>query len=145
MHCWNVPHRYHPTLGNYPAKQLELIDFMPVFLKAKRRVSAKHSANLMTRFKQVLSYAVRHGLLKYNVLTELKKPMLGCPLHRREAAKTNKVSKHFGKRLMIFPFTRAIKTFCAWCWFLPTAVTNCGWLKKQTLILRNECGQSRRE
>ncbi|WP_195837246.1 integrase arm-type DNA-binding domain-containing protein, partial [Vibrio cholerae] len=68
-----------PTLGNYPAKQLELIDFMPVFLKAKRRVSAKHSANLMTRFKQVLSYAVRHGLLKYNVLTELKKADVGVP------------------------------------------------------------------
>ncbi|HCZ9557170.1 site-specific integrase [Vibrio cholerae] len=68
-----------PTLGSYPAKQLELIDFMPVFLKAKRRVSAKHSANLMTRFKQVLSYAVRHGLLKYNVLTELKKADVGVP------------------------------------------------------------------
>lgn len=66
-----------PYLGKYPARQLELVDFMPVFQRAKKRVSAKHSANLMTRFKQVLSYAVRHGLLKYNVLTELKKADVG--------------------------------------------------------------------
>ncbi|OEE41575.1 tyrosine-type recombinase/integrase [Vibrio anguillarum] len=66
-----------PYLGRHQAKHLELADFMPIFKKAKQRVSAKHSANLMARFKQVLSYAVRHGLLKYNVLSEVKKADVG--------------------------------------------------------------------
>ena len=66
-----------PYLGLHQAKNLELADFMPVFKKAKQRVSAKHSANLMSRFKQVLSYAVRHGLLKYNVLSEVRKADVG--------------------------------------------------------------------
>ncbi|WP_422938867.1 phage integrase central domain-containing protein, partial [Vibrio crassostreae] len=68
-----------PYLGQRQAKHLELFDFMPVFQKAKKRVSAKHSANLMSRFKQVLSYSVRHGLLKYNVLSEVKKADVGVP------------------------------------------------------------------
>ncbi len=68
-----------PYIGIYPVKQLELSDFMPVFQKAKKRVSAKHSANLMSRLKQVLSYAVRHGLIKHNVISELKKRDVGSP------------------------------------------------------------------
>lgn len=66
-----------PYIGEYQAKHLELIDYMPVFRKARERVSPKHSANLMARFKQVLSFAVRHGLIKYNALSELKKTDVG--------------------------------------------------------------------
>ncbi|CAH8235642.1 tyrosine-type recombinase/integrase [Vibrio aestuarianus] len=68
-----------PYLGGYPVKQLELSDFMPTFHKAKHRVGPKHSANLMSRLKQVLSYAVRHGLIKNNVISELKKRDVGQP------------------------------------------------------------------
>ncbi len=68
-----------PYLGAYPVKQLELSDFMPVFQKAKRRVGPKHSANLMSRLKQVISYAVRHGLVQHNVISELKKQDVGQP------------------------------------------------------------------
>ncbi|EPW6625607.1 tyrosine-type recombinase/integrase [Vibrio vulnificus] len=74
-----------PDLGMLPAKLLELIDFMPVFQKARKRVSAKHAANLMSRVKQVLSFAVRHGLLKYNVLRELKKTDVGEPTTQKKS------------------------------------------------------------
>ncbi len=73
-----------PDLGMLPAKLLELTDFMPVFQKARKRVSAKHAANLMSRVKQVLSFAVRHGLLKYNVLRELKKTDVGEPTTQKK-------------------------------------------------------------
>lgn len=68
-----------PYIGAYPIKQLELSDFMPVFQRAKKRVSPKHSANLMSRLKQVISYAVRHGLIQHNVISELKKKDVGLP------------------------------------------------------------------
>ncbi|EGQ9312669.1 site-specific integrase [Vibrio vulnificus] len=74
-----------PDLGMLPAKLLELTDFMPVFQKARKRVSAKHAANLMSRIKQVLSFAVRHGLLKYNVLRELKKTDVGEPTTQKKS------------------------------------------------------------
>ncbi|HAS6381093.1 TPA: DUF4102 domain-containing protein [Vibrio vulnificus] len=74
-----------PDLGMLPAKLLELTDFMPVFQKARKRVSAKHAANLMSRVKQVLSFAVRHGLLKYNVLRELKKTDVGEPTTQKKS------------------------------------------------------------
>ncbi|HDY7815821.1 TPA: site-specific integrase [Vibrio vulnificus] len=74
----------YPDLGMLPAKLLELTDFMPVFQKARKRVSAKHAANLMSRVKQVLSFAVRHGLLKYNVLRELKKTDVGEPTTQKK-------------------------------------------------------------
>ncbi|CAK2786679.1 MULTISPECIES: tyrosine-type recombinase/integrase [Vibrio] len=77
-----------PYLGQRQAKHLELFDFMPVFQKAKKRVSAKHSANLMSRFKQVLSYSVRHGLLKYNVLSEVKKADVGVPTDTKKSKQT---------------------------------------------------------
>lgn len=66
-----------PHIGDVVASDLELTDCMPVFQLARDRVGPKHSANLMARFKQVLSYGVRHGLLKYNVLSELKKNDVG--------------------------------------------------------------------
>ncbi|EGR0763353.1 tyrosine-type recombinase/integrase [Vibrio parahaemolyticus] len=68
-----------PYLGTYPIKQLELVDFMPVFQKAKQRVGPKHSANLMSRLKQVISFAVRHGLVAHNPIGELKKRDVGVP------------------------------------------------------------------
>lgn len=74
-----------PYIGSYPAYQLELFDYMPIFKKAKERVSPKHSANLMSRIKSVLGYAVRHGLLKYNALAELKKVDVGSPTSVRRA------------------------------------------------------------
>lgn len=77
-----------PYLGAYQAKVLELSDYMPIFQKAKIRVSAKHAANLMSRFKQVLSYAVRHGLLKYNVLAELKKSDVGIAATPKKGKQT---------------------------------------------------------
>lgn len=78
-----------PYIGVYPAKQLELSDFMPVFQKAKKRVSPKHSANLMSRLKQVLSYAVRHGLIKHNVISELKKRDVGEPTEVKRSRQTS--------------------------------------------------------
>lgn len=77
-----------PYLGQRQAKHLELTDYMPIFQKAKNRVSAKHSANLMSRFKQVLSYAVRHGLLKYNMLAEVKKADVGAPTDTKKSKQT---------------------------------------------------------
>ncbi|MGL4223869.1 MAG: tyrosine-type recombinase/integrase [Vibrio sp.] len=68
-----------PYIGAYPAKQLELQDFIPVFHRARKRVGPQHSANLMSRLKHVLSYSVRHGLIKNNVLSELKKRDVGLP------------------------------------------------------------------
>ncbi|WED23045.1 integrase arm-type DNA-binding domain-containing protein [Vibrio sp. JC009] len=68
-----------PYIGVYPIKQLELADFISVFQKAKNRVGPKHSANLMSRLKQVISYAVRHGLIQHNVISELKKRDVGLP------------------------------------------------------------------
>lgn len=68
-----------PYLGHYPIKQLELVDFMPVFQKAKQRVSPKHSANLMSRLKQVISFGVRHGLVTHNPIGALKKRDVGLP------------------------------------------------------------------
>ncbi|MCZ8499315.1 hypothetical protein O9929_20490 [Vibrio lentus] len=73
---------------------------MPVFQKTKIRVSAKHSASLMSRFKQVLSYAVRHGLLKYNfMLAEVKKTDVGAPTDTKRASRQKLVFKHYGKLL----------------------------------------------
>lgn len=66
-----------PYVGDYCAADLELVDYVNVFRKANKRSGAKHSANLMARFKSVLSFAVRHGLLKYNVITDLKKTDVG--------------------------------------------------------------------
>ena len=68
-----------PHIGDTFLDELELTDCMPVFILARDRVGPKHSANLMSRFKQVLSYGVRHGLLKYNVLSEIKKNDVGVP------------------------------------------------------------------
>lgn len=68
-----------PHIGDVVAVELELTDCMPIFIAARDRVGPKHSANLMSRFKQVLSYGVRHGLLKYNVLSEIKKNDVGTP------------------------------------------------------------------
>ncbi|MCX8817011.1 tyrosine-type recombinase/integrase [Vibrio parahaemolyticus] len=69
-----------PYIGQYKAERLEIVDYMVVFKKARERVSAKHSANLMSRFKSVLSYAVRHGLLQHNVIMPLKKTDVGEPV-----------------------------------------------------------------
>ncbi|KUI98647.1 tyrosine-type recombinase/integrase [Vibrio sp. MEBiC08052] len=66
-----------PYIGAYPVRQLELIDFMPVFKKARERVSAQHAAGLMSKLKSVLSYAVRHGLIKFNPIAELRRTDVG--------------------------------------------------------------------
>ncbi|MFV0449831.1 MAG: tyrosine-type recombinase/integrase [Vibrio sp.] len=68
-----------PHIGDFSIHELELSDCMPVFRKARERVGPKHSANLMSRFKQVLSFGVREGIIKYNVLSELKKKDVGEP------------------------------------------------------------------
>lgn len=66
-----------PYIGDYPAESLELVDYVNVFKKANKRAGPKHSANLMSRLKAVLSFAVRHGILKYNVISDLKKADVG--------------------------------------------------------------------
>lgn len=68
-----------PYVGDYPAESLELVDYVNVFKKANHRAGPKHSANLMARLKAVLSFAVRHGILKYNVISVLKKNDVGKP------------------------------------------------------------------
>lgn len=88
-----------PYVGQHQAKHLELADFMPVFKKAKQRVSAKHSANLMSRFKQVLSFAVRHGLLKYNVLSEVKKADVGAQTDTKKGKQTEEGVKALWKAI----------------------------------------------
>ncbi len=69
-----------PYIGQYKAERLEIVDYIAVFKKARERAGAKHSANLMSRFKSVLTYAVRHGLLQHNVLLLLKKTDVGEPV-----------------------------------------------------------------
>ena len=79
-----------PLIGAYKASSVELIDYMEVFKKARQRVSAKHSAHLLTSFKSVLSFAVRHGLLKYNVLHSLRKSDVGEPASIRTTKQDTK-------------------------------------------------------
>lgn len=107
-----------PFVGAYKASSVELIDYMEVFKKARQRVSAKHSAHLLTSFKSVLSFAVRHGLLKYNVLQVLRKSDVGEPASIRtnkqdekglramwvliEQIKSHPSNRNFLRLLMIF-------------------------------------------
>lgn len=49
------------------SQAFRICSFIAVFKKAKLCESAKHPANLISCFKQVLSYADWYGLLKYNV------------------------------------------------------------------------------
>jgi integrase len=67
-------------LGNCAVTELELKDFLEVFGEAREKVSEKYSANLMSRFKSVLSFAVRHGMIKFNPLSELLKSDVGQPV-----------------------------------------------------------------
>ncbi|NIY91161.1 tyrosine-type recombinase/integrase [Vibrio diazotrophicus] len=92
-----------PYVGDYDAKDLELFDYVKVFKIASERVSPKHSANLMARFKGVLSFSVRHGLLKYNVISELKKNDVGKPTSVRSTKQEGSNVRRLWQLLSDFP------------------------------------------
>ncbi|PJC87792.1 integrase [Vibrio sp. HA2012] len=73
------------TLGNCLVSELELVDYLNAFAQARKRVSEKHAANLMARFKTVLSYAVRHSLIKFNPIAELIKTDVGKPVTAKKS------------------------------------------------------------
>ncbi len=100
-----------PYLGHYPIKQLELVDFMPVFQKAKQRVGPKHSANLMSRLKTVISFAVRHGLVAHNVITELKKLDVGEPSEPKRSKQSEVAVPVLWKAIDTLPIHESNKNF----------------------------------
>ncbi|WP_283130816.1 tyrosine-type recombinase/integrase [Enterovibrio norvegicus] len=81
-HMFDVDIR--PYIGAYPINRLELVDYMACFNHARDRVGPKHSANLMSRLKSVITLGVRHGIVKYNVIHLLKKEDVGKPVSRKK-------------------------------------------------------------
>lgn len=67
----------NPYVGDYDVSKLELADFVELLNRERERAGGKHSGRLLSRLKTLMTYGVRNGYLKYNVLTPLTVPDVG--------------------------------------------------------------------